>query len=98
MRGQARLGDRTQGYCTKHEGHYTGYIITCSDDVMINQRGAARLGDRVLSNCGCTAYIITCSDSVYANNRGKARLGDRVGASSYSGEIITCSDNVEGDS
>lgn len=101
-RALARVGDRTRGIC-RHPGHYydndgnfldidfevDGVIITASNDATINNRGAARLGDLVQSDCGHFGRIITCDPTITANGRGQARIGDRVGAGEYEAIIIT---------
>jgi uncharacterized Zn-binding protein involved in type VI secretion len=99
MRGAARLDDRTFGTCS-HPSHRTpiqigGKIIEASGDINCNNRPMARLGDKVLTDCGHESKIITASTSGNSNNRGGiARLGDLVGAGPYSAKIITASSDT----
>lgn len=92
-RALARLGDRTWGTCRdpSHQQPITigGQIISASPDSSINNRGAARLGDLVQSDCGHISRIITCDPEIASNGRGQARLGDRVGEGPYDAIIIT---------
>jgi uncharacterized Zn-binding protein involved in type VI secretion len=91
----ARLGDKCIGSCKVHGPDIIGTIITASPNVSVNNRQVARLGDKVLANCGHIATIITAAPKTDSNNRlGTARLGDKVGASPYEGIIITASTNV----
>lgn len=94
MRGCARLGDRTLGSCSIHGPGIGGTIITASGNVIVNDRGAARLADTVLADCGCEALIITAAPTVIANDRGIARLSDLVQGPSYEAQIITASGDV----
>lgn len=94
MTGVARLGDRTLGTCSVHGDNIQGTIVTASGDTMVNGKPTARLGDRVVADCGHVALIVTASPSVNANGRGTARLGDLVGADEYIGRIITASTNT----
>lgn len=97
MRGVARIGDRTMGGCVLHGAPMGGTIISGSSDVITNDRGTARLADKVQADCGCVALIITAASTVQVNSRGVARLRDQVGASPYTAEIITASNNVNAD-
>lgn len=91
----ARLGDKCIGSCKVHGPDIIGTIITASPNVNVNGRQVARLGDKVLANCGHIATIITATTKTDSNNRfGTATLGDKVGASPYEGIIITASTNV----
>jgi hypothetical protein len=92
MRGAARLNDKTIGNCSIHGPNIKGKIITSSPDIDVNGRGLARLGDKVLADCGHVAEIITASSTEDPNNkRGTARLNDKVGNSPYRAKIITAS-------
>lgn len=106
-RGAARLGDLTHGYCF-HEDHddeegydsnigyeTLGQIITASPDSEANNRGVARVGDVVLTDCNHISHIITGSPNSEANNRGIARLGDMIGDGPYDAIIITSSPDSE---
>lgn len=91
----ARLGDKCVGTCSVHGPDIIGTIITASGNVNVNGLAVARLGDKVLANCGHIATIITAASKTDSNSRlGTARLGDTVGASPYEGIIITASTNV----
>lgn len=91
----ARLGDKCVGSCKVHGPNIIGIIITASADVNVNGLGVARLGDKVLADCGHIATIITAAPKTDSNSKlGTARLGDNVGASPYEGIIITASGNV----
>lgn len=101
MRGCARLGDRVSGICNG-PGHSSnlptgGTIVTASSDVSANNRGVARIGDKVQLDCnsGHLAVIVSSSPDVKAN-RDNARLGDKVQGDnvSFQGEIVTSSPDV----
>ena len=91
----ARLGDRTFGTCS-HPSHIPqqigGTIITASADDITNNKGTARLGDLVLTDCGHKGEIITGSPNVLANDKPIARLGDKISnLAPYKAEIVTAS-------
>ena len=91
----ARLGDRTFGIC-KHPSHIPkkigGTIITASPDDLTNNKGTARLGDLVKTDCGHLGEIITGSPKVLANDKPVARLGDKIANKApYIAEIVTAS-------
>lgn len=97
MTGIARLGDRTLGTCTAHRSPITvgGTIVTASGNTFVNNKPSARLGDKVLTDCGHTGLIVTASPNVDNNTRGGvARLGDMVGAGPYTAKIISASGDV----
>lgn len=94
MTGIARLGDRTLGTCTAHSSPITvgGAIVTASGDTFVNNLPSARLGDKVLADCGHTGLIVTASPTVDDNSRGGvARLGDMIGAGPYTAKIVSAS-------
>jgi len=94
-RGSARLNDQTLGNCSVHGSNIKGKIISASPNIEVNGRGLARLGDKVLADCGHEAEIITASSTEDPNNkRGTARLNDKVGNSPYEAKIITASNDV----
>ena len=101
MRGCARLGDKVSGRCTGF-GHVanlqtTGTIITASGDVIVNDKGAARIGDKVQLDCNPAHYaIIVSSSGDVTKNRLTARLGDKVAGDNvtFDGEIVSASPNV----
>ena len=91
----ARLGDRTFGTCS-HPSHIPlkigGTIITASPDDITNNKGTARLGDLVLTDCGHHGEIITGNPNVLANDKPVARLGDKIANKApYVAEIVTAS-------
>lgn len=101
MRGAARLGDTVEGKCSG-PGHSanlstTGVIVTASGDVSANNKGVARIGDKVQLNCnsGHKGVIVQSSSDV-TSNRLNARLGDKVVGDgiSFNGEIVTASSDV----
>lgn len=99
MRGAARLNDKTYGTCYD-SSHTTpinvgGKIITASSDATVNNRGMARLGDIVRTDCGHLSKIITASPNTDTNQHaGTARLNDQVGDGPYIARIITASPNT----
>jgi len=101
MRGCVRLGDRVSGKCSG-PGHPAnlqtgGTIVTASSDVVANNRGVARIGDKVQLDCNSSHYgVITSSSTDVKSNRDNARLGDSVSGENvtFSGEIITASTDV----
>lgn len=97
MRGIARLNDKTLGDCAVHGPNIRGRIISGSGDVSVNGRSTARLGDKVLADCGHISDIITSGVTEDTNNKGgTARLNDKVGNSPYTARIITASTNTFG--
>ena len=99
MRGAARLNDKTFGVCS-HPSHTIpinigGKIVSASGNIECNGRPLARLGDKVLSDCGHTSKIISASTSEDPNNkRGTARLNDKVGNGPYKAKIISASSDT----
>jgi uncharacterized Zn-binding protein involved in type VI secretion len=81
-----RLGDE---HACPLPGHGTTPIASASGDVIINARGAARVGD----TCGCGAVITTGFPSIQVNGRPMAHLGSPT---SHGGKIVTGSDDVGG--
>ena len=95
MRRQARLGDIWSGICIPHDRKaMTGVIITASMDTKSNRKGAARLNDIVVGNCGHTGIIISASKKTFINKRGAARTEDAIGGNLI-GIIITGSPDTE---
>lgn len=99
MKGAARLNDLTSGVCY-HPSHMVpfptkGRIITASSNVFVNSRGAARLDDLVMTDCGHTDQIMTASGDSW-NIKPFARLDDKVGKSGiYIATIVTASSNSD---
>lgn len=100
-RGVARLGDTVRGLCSG-SGHAveletTGTIITASSDSQANNRGIARIGDRVQLDCDPDHFgIIEEGSGDTTSNRVTARLGDRVVGDGivFEGTIETASSDV----
>lgn len=94
-RGIARLGDSTYGVCNCHDEPITvgGKIISASEDVFVNGRGVARIGDTVMADCGHTGKIISGKEDDFVNGRSVARLGDRF-TGCYDGNIISASEDT----
>jgi len=84
----ARIGDRTYGVCQFH-GPKGGTIVSGSSDHTTNSRSTARLGDRIVADCGHGCTIITGSPTHSVNTRAVARLGDLGGADVYHCNIVT---------
>jgi len=82
MPAAARRGDPGVPHCSAY------VIATASQDVIINGRGAARLGDVSTPHLRpggrrCVTHvapIVTGSSSVFVNGRPAARQGDALGA------------------
>ena len=92
MAGAARLNDQNNGACTAPPST----INSGSGNVIINGRGAARLGDTCAPHArpnqpAHTPSVSVASATVLINGRGAARLGDAVGCGST---ISTGSGNV----
>ena len=92
----ARIGDRTHGTCTAHLIPITtgGTITSGSSDVIVNDKGVARLGDTVTADCGHTSVIVSANSTVVANDKKVARIGDAVGSGPYTATIISSSPDV----
>ncbi len=86
-----RLGDN----CSGHGCFPPRPTNSASDTVLINNRGAHRLGDSLASHCCKTCHTGTTiggSSTVFINNRPAARVGDQVTCGSV---LQEASDNVE---
>lgn len=90
----ARVGDRTQGICSV-EGHGAqgGTIISGSENIICNNRPVARVGDMVVADCGDIASIISGSPSRIGNNKAIARVTSQVAGGTYTGIIISGSND-----
>lgn len=86
MKPIARVGDKCFGNCSVH-GAQEGYIVSGSDDCYMNEKQIARVGDRVLANCGHDGYIVEGAPTTYFNNKNVARLDDRF-EGTYTGTIV----------
>lgn len=74
---KARHFDLFVGVCVCHccgPIGMSGHIITFSSVTYTDYRGAARLMDLVLGNCGHIGYIVTASSVVNVDYRPSARL------------------------
>lgn len=96
----ARVGDTHAGICNHGAiccpHHVTGTIVTGSENVKVNGKNAARVGDQVVHNCPhCgTGTIVEGSSTVKVNGKPLARIGDRVEYPGGSGTITDGSGNV----
>ena len=92
MPSATRLGDSNTG----HDMCVPVPLVTASSDVLINGRGAGRVGDSYASH-GCLVHsehsdiIAAGSSSVFINGRPAARVGDTV---SIGGTVRDGSGNV----
>lgn len=82
-----RKGDKDTG----HPGAGPTPVITASDDVIINGKGAARKGDQLKKHHKGKRILIGGSDSVLVNGRPAARTGDGINCG---GVMIQGSPNV----
>ena len=87
-----RLGDNDTG----HDACAATALVTASSNVIINGKGAGRVGDSYASH-GCVAHpthsrvIASGSVTVFINWRAAGRLGDAV---SCGGRVAVGSSNV----
>lgn len=87
-----RLGD----YSTGHDACVPRPLVTASSDVLINGKGAGRVGDLYASH-GCPAHgshqdsIHMGSSTVFINGAPAGRIGDRV---TLAGAVADGSPNV----
>lgn len=88
MRPAARINDKTFGVCKKH-GLQLGKIVSGSPNSEWDDRAAARLNDKVIARCGCTAKIVSGSNDTFINDRPAARINDKVLGQRYKAKIIS---------
>ena len=87
-----RLGDNDTG----HDACAPTALVTASTDVIINGKGAGRVGDSYAPH-GCVApptqsgVIASGSASVYINGKAAGRIGDSI---SCGGSVAAGSSNV----
>ncbi len=87
---------RKDDCCTGHDGCPPVPLIEYSPDVIVNSRGAGRVGDHY-SDHGCVSHtvhqdvIAAGSEKVIINGKKAARVGDAV---SIGGTVRDGSDNV----
>lgn len=92
MAAITRLGDGNTG----HDACPPVALVTASDNVLINGKGAGRVGDSYAVH-GCKTHpshvgtIASGSGTVYINGRKAARVGDAV---SCGGTVAVGSPNV----
>lgn len=92
MPASHRLGDNNTG----HDACPPVALASASGNVIVNGKGAGRLGDTYTSH-SCPAHsqhsgtVASASSTVFINGRGAARIGDSV---SCGGTAATGSDNV----
>lgn len=83
-RGVARTGDKTRGHPPKHDPHGPRVVGRASNNVFVNGRPAARIGDKVQpspvpdDSGPHLGNIASGSRRVYANGRGVARKRDKI--------------------
>jgi len=102
MPAAARLGDKAQvdqdaHGCPACPHPGVGPIVAASTDVLVNDRGAARLDDIGIhaACCGTNTFkIAKGSDKVYVNGKPFARMNDKTQHCGGSGPIIEGSENV----
>ena len=88
----ARLGD----LCTGHDNCPPRQLITASENVCVNGRGAGRVGDQYSSH-SClehpphSDYIASGSSTVFINGIPAGRVNDEV---AIAGSVMTGSENV----
>ena len=87
---------RLDDLCTGHDACNPVALIEASKNVMINGRGAGRVGDSYLSH-SCpehpphTPHIANGSATVFVNGKSLARIGDAVDCG---GSVMEGSENV----
>lgn len=92
MAQQTRLGDANTG----HDACPPVALATASPNVLVNGRGAGRVGDSYASH-GCPVHgphsgsISSGSSTVYINGKAAGRVGDAV---SCGGAVAVGSSNV----
>ena len=92
MPAQTRLGDLDTG----HDACPPRSLVTASPDVIVNGKGAGRVGDSYAPH-GCdvhpihTGTIASGSRTVFINGRAAGRIGDPV---SCGGSVAQGSSNV----
>jgi uncharacterized Zn-binding protein involved in type VI secretion len=94
MLPMARKGDRTHGVCS-HPSHKSpitigGTIITSASKSICEGMPLARMGDRVITDCGHEGIIIVGSAKYYVEGMRCACKGDSVDGV-YKATIITSS-------
>lgn len=88
--GAVRLGDS----CSGHGCWPSRVNDSASSDVLINAKGAHRVGDHWVTHCCKSCHDstqATGSSSVYVNGKALARIGDSIGCGSSN---ATGSNNV----
>ena len=85
----ARFDDTVYGYCVDCEDDVDGKIVQSSLDVICEEKGVARDGDEVESNCDHKnrGTIQATTETVKVNDRLVARKGDPFVGSKYYGTI-----------
>ena len=78
----ARIGDKLDGTCyhPSHKSpiHTGGTVISGSDKTTCEGLPVARLGDKVISNCGHSGTIVTASSTGTDTGIGIAAVGDKT--------------------
>lgn len=92
MSNATRLGDKSTG----HDSCISVPLVTASNNVFINGKGAGRMGDTYASH-SCSVHsphagsISSGSGTVFINGQAAARVGDSV---SCGGSVAEGSSNV----
>lgn len=82
---------RYNDICTGHGSCSPRPNIEASDDVIINGRGAHRVGDAWSIHCSHSGVLASGSSSVFINGRAAGRVGDPVSCGSA---VATGSEDV----
>lgn len=97
MNAISRIGDIGVGICCCHPPipciGMAGIIVTFSSDVIVNNRGAGRVGDIVLGGCGHVGVLVNGSSLSITNERSQAFVGS-VFAGCFTGVIVSGSGDV----
>jgi len=100
MRELCRCTDIGVGICCCHSKpkcrHKIGFVITCSDDVLTDNLGAARVTDIVMATCGHVGVLVSGSPTTYVDGLPRIRIGDPfVGC--FTGVMVTGSSTTFAD-
>lgn len=88
----ARIGDMHS--CPAYEGtkpHIGGAIIEGSPDVLIEGKGAARMGDKAVCQAGAPDIVIEGAAMVLVNGKPAAMLGSKT---AHGGVVVTGASEV----
>lgn len=87
MPGCVRRGDISRG----HDGFPPRPNIESSSDVIVNNRGAVRIGDKWAVHCNShprchDGNTATASNTVFVNNKQVMRIGDSISCGDHSAQ------------